>query len=184
MRIALILTVACMLAPLSARSQKLELKFDHLKAKATEATEVDLDGATLEAALKLGLQKFAKPPKELKGEDLTQLLSGVKGVYVRNFEFAKPGEYTDADVESVLSQVRGNPMWSKLVSVREKNERTEVHIASQADQVAGVLVVVAEPEELTVVNIVGTLPLDKMKELVSSSLHYDLKNLPGATSRP
>jgi hypothetical protein len=184
MRIALILTIACMLAPSSARSQKLELKLDHLKAKAADATEVDLDGAALDAVLKSGLQNLVKPPKEMKGEDLKQLLSGVKGVYVRVFEFAKPGEYTEADVESVLSQVRGNPLWSKLISVKEKNERTEVHIASQADQLAGLLVVVAEPKELTVVNIVGTMPLDKMKELVSSSLHYDLKNLPGATSRP
>jgi hypothetical protein len=55
---------------------------------------------------------------------------------------------------------------------------------SKGDQVGGLLVLVAEPKELTVVNIVGSIALDQLKELVSSTLHYDLKNLPGKQTTP
>jgi len=51
------------------------------------------------------------------------------------------------------------------------------------DQVAGLLVVAAEEKELTVVNVVGSIALDRVKELVSTTLHYDLKNLPASRRR-
>ncbi|MGA2326932.1 MAG: DUF4252 domain-containing protein [Bryobacteraceae bacterium] len=184
MRITLTVFLAGVLVPPFAWGQKLELKFDHLKAKAAESAEVDLDGSALELALKSGLQNLVKPAKELNTEQIKQALVGLKGVYVRNFEFAKPGEYTDADVESVLQQVRDDSAWARLIRVKEKEERVEIYLMSKGDQVGGLLVLVAEPKELTVVNIVGSIALDQLKELVSSTLHYDLKNLPGKQTTP
>jgi hypothetical protein len=184
MRITLPLILAGLLAPPFAWGQRLELKLDHLKAKAAETAEVDLDGSALELALKAGLHNLVKPGKEFNAEQIKPVLAGLKGVYVRNFEFSKPGEYSEADVESVLKQVQDNPAWARLVRVKEKDERVEIYLMSKADQIAGVLVLVAEPKELTVVNVVGTIALDQLKELVSSSLHYDLKNLPGRQATP
>jgi hypothetical protein len=184
MRITLTVFLAGVLAPPFVWGQKLELKFDHLKAKAAESAEVDLDGSALDLALKSGLHNLVKPAKELNTEQIKQALVGLKGVYVRNFEFAKPGEYTDADVESVLKQVRDDSTWARLIRVKEKEERVEIYLMSKGDQVGGLLVLVAEPKELTVVNIVGSIALDQLKELVSSTLHYDLKNLPGKQTTP
>ena len=184
MRITLSVALAGMLALPLAFGQRLELKLDHLKAKAAEAAEVDLDGPALEMALKSGFQNMVQVPKQIPGDTVKQIAQGIKGVYVRHFEFSKPGDYTDADVESVLKQVRDNPAWARLVSVKEKNERVEVHMMVAGDQVAGLLVVAAEEKELTVVNVVGSIALDRVKELVSTTLHYDLKNLPGKQETP
>jgi hypothetical protein len=165
MRITLTCVLASTLAAPFAWGQKLELKLDHLKAKATESTEVDLDGAALDLALKLA--KPGEAPKRVE----------VKGVYVRSFEFSKPGQYSEDDVESVLKQVRGNSAWTRLLSVRDKEDHVEIHLMNKGDQVGGLVILAAEPEELTVVNIVGSATLDRVKELVTSDLHYDLKHL-------
>lgn len=172
MRITLTVALTCALAAPFARGQKLELKLDHLKAKAAETSEVNLDGAALDLAL-----QWSKAGKDAKAVE-------VKGVYVRNFEFSKPGQYSEADVESVLKQVRANSAWTRLLNVRDKDERVEIYLMSKGDQVGGLLVVAAEPEELTVVHIVGSATLDQVKELVSSNLHYNLKNLHAMAAKP
>ena len=175
MRITLAIGLAgALLAPF-AMGQKLELKFDHLKSKATEAVETNLDGAALELALK-AMPQSGKDEKS----DKLKMLSGLKGVYVRNFEFSKPGAYSDADLESVLKQVRGVPGWSSIVSVKEQQERTEIFLMTKEDQVLGLLILAAEAKELTIVNIVGSLTQDQVKELVKSNIRYDLANLPAA----
>jgi hypothetical protein len=184
MRISPIVALAGLLALPPAFGQKLELKLDHLKAKAAEAAEVDLDGPALEMALKTGFQNMVQVPKQISADTVKQIALGIKGVYVRHFEFAKAGDYTEADVEAVLKQVRDNPAWARLVSVKEKGERVEVHLMSAGDQVAGLLVVAAEEKELTVVNVVGSIALDRLKELVSTTLHYDLTNLAGKRETP
>lgn len=176
MRITLTAILAgALLAPL-ASAQRVELKLDQLKAKAKEATEVDLDGSALDLALKSdAAKKLAQGnPSAQKAKDL---LGQVKGVYVRNYEFDGPGKYTQADVESVLKQVSGNPAWSRLVSVTEKDERVEIHGMIKGDAMQGMVILVAEPQELTVVNIVGSVGVDQAKELVNSAIHYDLSKL-------
>jgi len=165
-----VVLAGALLAPY-ALAQKLELKLDHLKAKAKESNEVDLDGPALDFAA-----KATTKGDEEKGKG-KHILAGLKGVYVRNYEFEQPGQYTEGDVESVLKQIRSNPAWSRLVSVREKDERVEVHIMSQGAQVQGLVVVAAEPTEFTVVNIVGSIPMDLARGLAQSNVHYDLNAL-------
>lgn len=172
MRITPAVVLACALAAPFAWGQKLELKLDHLKAKAVESTEVDLDGAALDLAL-----KFAKPGEGAKGIE-------VKGVYVRSFEFSQSGQYSEADVESVLKQVRGNSGWTRLLNVRDKDDHVEIYLMSKGDQVGGLVILAAEPDELTVVNIVGTASLDRVKELVTSNLDFDFKHLAAMAGKP
>ena len=174
-----------LLAPFTL-AQRIEIKLDHLKAKAKEAVEVDLDGAALDMLTKNGLTAPALDMAAKSGgagvpaldsAKIKQLVAGLKGVYVRNFEFDKPGQYAEDDLDSVLKQVRGNPAWSRLVSVKDKDERVEVHMMVKDGQALGFLVFVAEPKEFTVVNVVGSIALDQAKELVSSAIHYDLSKL-------
>jgi len=161
--------VLAIVSPL-AFGQKVEINLDHLKAKAKEATEVNLDGTALDAAMKMGLQAMEKKGAKGKDDMIHQALAGLKGIYVRTYQFDKPGAYTDADVDSILTQVRGKPDWSNIVSVKEKRERTEICLMSHGDQATGLLVVAAEPQELTVVNIVGSVAVAQMKELVNSNI--------------
>ncbi len=185
MQILLTAVIAgALLAPFSL-AQKLELKLDHLKAKAKESSEVDLDGAALGMALNAAKgkleQKLEKKSGEANPEAIKRLVEGIKGIYVRNYEFEKAGQYTDDDVESVLKQIRANPGWSRLVSVKEPNERVEIHMMNKGDHVEGLVIVAAESNELTVVNIVGSVTVDQAKELVNSSIQYDMGALMAAT---
>jgi hypothetical protein len=158
--------------------QKLEIKLDAIAAKASAKNEVDLDGPLLKIALEKAVQKKegkeAKDGKDSKAPLPPALLAGVKGVYVRNYEFEKPGAYSDAELEPLRKQVGDGSGWARIVRLKEKNESTEIFLLSHGEEVAGALVLVAEPKELTVVHIVGSMTLAQMKEMVNSNIHYDL----------
>ena len=97
-----------------------------------------------------------KYPEEAKAK---QLVSGLKGIYVWSFEFEKPGEYLESDVESIRSQLRG-PERSRIVGVRSrKSGRTMPTCSSEAHNgnTTWSTVIAAEPKELTIVNIGGAI---------------------------
>ena len=95
----------------------------------------------------------------MKKTDKTE--DGKGFVYVREFEFKQAGVYTAADLEAIRAQVRA-PGWSQLVKVEDREEgdeeTVEVYVYGKNDRrnIFGAMVVIAaEPRELTVVNIVG-----------------------------
>ncbi len=170
MKPCLITFVTVLFAAALAPAQKLDLKLDSVAAAAAEKAEVDLD----ESQLGLG-KKFAggAVPKPLQGA-----LSGVKEIHVRSYEFEKPGAYSDRDLEGIRKQVGAGSGWSRIVNVKEDNETTEIYMYSDGGKPAGFLLINAEPKELTVVHVQGTIQLAQLQELVQSSVQFDLKNLP------
>ena len=85
---------------------------------------------------------------------------------MKSFKFAKEGEYSEADVEAIRSQLSG-PGWSQIVRVRSKkdSENVDVYLKKEGDQTIGLVVIAAEPKELTVVNIDGPINLEQLGEL-------------------
>ncbi|MGH9674980.1 MAG: DUF4252 domain-containing protein [Bryobacteraceae bacterium] len=157
---------ACLMAlPVLGQGPRLQINLDHLKAKAEETVNVNLDGAMLVQ----GLQVIEKGIAAGAG------LGDLKGVYVRSFQFAKPGEYTQSDVEAIRKQMSG-PNWMTFVEVNKKDGES-VYISAYVDQgkQVGLAVLAAEPKELTVVNIVGPIDFAKMGAL--SSMIPELKKL-------
>jgi hypothetical protein len=178
MRIALVMACAGLLLPGLAPGQKLELKLDSVAAQASEKAEVDLDEAALGAALNAAppeaLQSIPMIGKlNLKG-NVKDLLAGIKGVHVRNYEFAKPGAYSDKDLEPLRSQVGSGSGWSRIINVKDKDESVEIYLMLQGDELRGFLMMACEPKELAVVHIVGSVPAEAIKELVSSNIQYQL----------
>jgi hypothetical protein len=186
-----ILFAAVTIAPLAV-CQKLELKLDDIAAKATQKNEIDLDGPLLKAALanlpqlaakhaakeKDGKEAKESPAKEqAKEAQIPAILSVLTGVYVRNYGFDKPGAYADADLDGIRKQVGGGSGWMRIVSVKEKGGSTEVYLLSHGDEIAGCLVLSAEPKELTVVHLTGAAKMAQMQELVNSNIKYDLAAL-------
>jgi len=146
-----------------ANAQEAKLEISHLEkiaGKASETVEVTLDEKLLQLAAKF---LNSDNPDEAK---VKELLSGLKGVYVRVFEFDKPGEYTASDVDPLRSQLQ-SPGWTKIVGVRSKRDghNVDVHIKYQGNNVMGLAIVAAEPKELTVINIVGPIDLEKLSQL-------------------
>jgi len=165
MRIVLAAALAGLLLPLLVPAQKLELKLDSLAAKAKEKAEVDLEGSALEAALKAG-QLGRKMPHALTA------------VHVRNYQFSKPGEYSDSDLAPLRGQLGEGSGWSRIVQVKEPHESAEIFVLAQAGEFRGLLVVACEPAEVSVVHLAGVLAPEQVKELVTSNIRYDLTNLP------
>ncbi len=132
---------------------------DHLAAKAKQTVDVDLD----ESIMKLTSKIFnSKDDDEAR---IKELVGGLKGIYVRVFEFEKEGDYSPADLESIRSQLRGTA-WSKIVNVNSKKEgAVEVYLMTQGDQVLGLAVLAAGDKEIAVVNILGNIDLKKLSEL-------------------
>jgi len=173
MKIAAVLFTV-VLAAIPASAQKLDLKFDALAARASDKAEVDLDGATLQTLLQVAA-KSGKDSKELKG--LPELLGGIQEVHVRHYEFEKPGAWSDKDLEGLRQQVSGAAGWTRIASVKEKDEATEVYVLSQGGKLGGALIMTGEAKELTVVHVLGVLTLAQMKELVDSKIAYNLGNV-------
>jgi hypothetical protein len=129
----------------TARAQDAKLQIDHLNKlaeKAAEVVEVTLDERLLKAAARfLSMDN----PTEAK---VREIISGLKGVYVRVFEFEKAGEYSSSDLDPIRSQLR-QPGWSKIVGVysRRGGSNVDVHLKYQGD------------------NIVGPIDLEKIRQL-------------------
>ncbi len=134
---------------------------EKLAAKASEVVDVNLDGAMLKLA-----SKFIDEDEDKEDVEVKQMLQNLKGVYVKSFEFEKEGEYTDADVEAIRAQLHA-PAWARLVSVRSKRQgdNAEVYLMGSESNIQGLAIIAAEPKELTVVNIVGPIDIDKLSKL-------------------
>lgn len=146
----------------TARSQSARIEMgqlDHLGTKASETVDVNIDERLMQLTAKF---LSGKEPDELK---IKELINGLKGIYVKSFEFERDGDYTQADIESIRSQLR-NPAWSRIVNVRTKREGSvEVYLMSSASQIVGLVVVATDLKELTIVNIVGPVDLEKLSQL-------------------
>ncbi len=150
-------------APLLAQGPKLQLNLDHLKAKAKESVNVNLDGSMLGEA------------RKLVGEDATK---GMEGIYVRSFEFEEKGAYTKDDLEALRKQITG-PNWKNIIEVIEREESTWISIYNEAGKPGGFAIITAEPKELTVVNIVGSIDLSSLSAIKGIPALRDLEKFTG-----
>jgi len=143
-----------------AQDPRLQLNgLDHLAAKANQTVDVNVD----ERLMKLATKIF--DDKDVDEQKVKKVVEGLKGIYVKSFEFDNADEYSPADLETIRTQLRG-PNWTRLVNVTSKKEgNIEVYLLFNGDQVGGLAVLYFEEKELTVVNIVGPVSLDKLAEL-------------------
>jgi hypothetical protein len=132
---------------------------DYLATKASETVDVNIDERLIQLAAKVFNDKDEDEAQ------IKKLVNGLKGIYVKSFEFENENDYSSADVDSIRSQLR-EPAWSRLVNVRSKRDGiVEVYVALNGTDVVGLAVLSAEPKELTVVNIVGPVDLEKLAKL-------------------
>jgi hypothetical protein len=150
----------------SALGQDPKLKInnlDKLASKATEVVDVTLD----EPMLKLA-SKFMAGGEDSEDTEAFELVKNLKGIYVKSFEFDKEGEYSQADLDAIRSQLAASS-WSRMVGVISKRdgEISEIYMMTESGgkKVLGLAILTAEPKELTVVNIVGPIDIEKLSSL-------------------
>jgi len=143
-----------------AQDSRLQLSsLDHLAAKANQTVDVTVDERLMKMAAKV------LSDKEADEREVKKLVEGLKGIYVKSFEFDTEGQYSAADLETIRTQLRG-PGWTRLVNVTSKKEgNLEVYLLFNGDVVGGLAVLHTDLKEFTIVNIVGPVDLDKLAKL-------------------
>lgn len=151
------MVLAAGLAPMWAQEIKLPPSVEKLAEKAEESVVVTLDSNML--------RLFAKFDQ---GDDAgKKLLAGLESVYVRSFQFAFEDEYKAADIEAIRTQFQ-TPTWSRIVGVRSKHSEGDVDVYFKDGgngKLAGIVVIAAEPRELTFVSIVGSIEPGQLADL-------------------
>jgi len=156
----LVLALAAMAVPAMAQSG-LPLPSPvekELAARASNVTEVTLGKNMLGFAAKF------MDGKDKDDEAAKHLIEGLDGIYVRSYEFGKPGAYSEADLKPLRDQLRGSE-WKTIVSSHEKDDNVDIMMRQENGQTTGLIVIAAEAMEVTIVNIVGKVSLQDLSSL-------------------
>jgi len=137
-----------------AQSFQIPDRIEQLAPKARESVNITLDGPLLQ----LASQFMGANEQEVK-----QLVSNLKAVHVRSFEFDREGQFSDADVESVRVQLRTG--WSRIIDTRDEGEHVEIYVKRDKEQLGGVVILSAERRELAIVHIDGPINLKQLSLL-------------------
>jgi hypothetical protein len=158
---ALSLVLSCAALPALGQNGRIEISsLDHLAAKASETVDVNMDERLLQMTAKFLSGKDSDEAK------IKEVIAGLKGIYVKNFSFDREGDYTPGDIEAIRSQLKG-PGWSRFIQVhsRKDGDNVEVYVMTLGDTIQSLAIIDFEPKELTVVNIVGPVDIDKLSQL-------------------
>jgi hypothetical protein len=135
-----------------------------LAQRANELIDVNLD----QNLLRIIPRKIMVTDEDGKKKDIGPIIAGLKGVYVRSYGFSTEGEYTEANIARVRTQLN-SPGWARLINIVKKkaddNMHVEVYMMTSTGSIDGIAILALEPKRLTLVNIVGNINLDMLSQL-------------------
>jgi uncharacterized protein DUF4252 len=172
LRLLLLTTLALpFLASAAEPIGKLNLpSFTGLQSKASEVVDISLGSFPLALA-----SKFMNSDNPEDAE-VKKLLSGIKSIAVRSYEFDSDFVYSKEDVDAVRKQLSA-PGWTQLAQIHKRNKAqdVDVYVALTDDQAKGFAIVASEPRKFTILNIVGSIDLEQIAKLQHHmDLHVDL----------
>ncbi len=131
-----------------------------LAARASNVTEVTL-GKNM-----LGFAAKVMNGKDKDEASTRQLIEGLDGIYVRDYEFDKEGQFSADDVEQLRKYFETSE-WSPMVREREHKtgETTDVMVKLVNGEAHGLFILTAEPKELTIVLILGPVRMEDLGKL-------------------
>ncbi len=131
-----------------------------LSARASNVSEVTLNKNMLNFASQF---MGSKKTDDVEGKRLIQKLNAI---YVRDYEFNSPGAYTAEDLKTIRRSFLG-PEWNPMVQERSKKggDNTDVFVKLVNGEIHGMFVLDAEPKELSLVYISGTIDPKELGEL-------------------
>ena len=159
----LFLVMVGLLIPAAAQNSQLPLPSPvekELAAKASNVTEVTLGKNML---------AFAAKFLNGKGQDeaaTQRLIAGLDGIYVRDYEFDKEGQYSMDDIQKLRSYFETSD-WSPIVRERDKKsgESTDVMMKIVNGETHGMFILDVEPKELSIVLILGPVKMEDLSKL-------------------
>ena len=131
-----------------------------LASRASNVDEVTLNKNMLNFGSQF-LDSKQKDDRQAKG-----LIQKLNAIYVRSYNFDQPGAYTQADLKTIRSLFLG-PQWNPMVRERSKKggDNTDVYVKMVNGEIHGMFVLDAEPKELDLVYISGTINPKELGEL-------------------
>jgi len=131
-----------------------------LAARASNVTEVTLGKSMLAFAAKF---MDGKDADDAEGKKLIQ---GLDGIYVRDYEFDKEGQFSADEVEQLRKYFETSD-WSPIVKERERKsgETTDVMVKLVNGETKGMFILTVEPKELTIVLILGPVKVEDLGKL-------------------
>lgn len=159
--VALMLLALLPLASARAADARLVLpEFRALEEKASAIVNVNLDAPLL------GLATRFLDDGNPDDSAIKELVAGLKGIYVRSYTFDSDFAYPKADIDRIRRQL-STPGWQKIVEVRSRKDQTDVdvYISTDGTKANGLAIIASEPREFTIVNIVGSIDLEKLHRL-------------------
>jgi hypothetical protein len=161
--LTLILAMGALAGTASAQTSALPLPpavEKDLAARASDVTEVTL-----------GKNMLAFASKFMNGKDQDEaatraLITGLDGIYVREYEFDKEGQYSMDEIEQLRKYFETSE-WTPIVRERERKsgETTDVMVKLVNGESRGMFVLTAEPKELTIVLILGPIKMEDLGKL-------------------
>jgi hypothetical protein len=134
--------------------------FTALSKKASQSVDISLDPSLLHLA------SGVISSDDADSAAVNGVIQGIRGIYVRSYTFDKPGQYSQQDVKSVEAQLLA-PGWQPIVSTHDlkKGNKVDIYVLRNGNRTDGLAIIAADPRELTIVNIVGSIDLAKLARL-------------------
>lgn len=159
--VAVLLTLAAIAANGQDPARLHYDKLNGLENRARDVVEVNVDGKILELA-----KRVTGKLNDEKAKKVAQAISGLRGIYVRVYNFEKENEYNVADIDQIRAQLN-SPGWERLANVRSKhnNQRVDVYTMFTGDKMDGVAVMISESRRVALVNVIGMIDIEMLAEL-------------------
>jgi hypothetical protein len=131
-----------------------------LSQRASNVTEVTLGKNMLAFAAKFMNDKDDDEAATRK------LIDGLEGIYVRDYEFEKEGQYSMEDIDHLRKYFETSE-WTPVVRERERKtgETTDVMVKLVNGESHGMFILSAEPKELSIVLILGPIRMEDLSKL-------------------
>jgi hypothetical protein len=162
--IAFIFAIAALAAPGLAQTAQLPAPSPIEKELAAHASNVD--------EITLDKKQLAFATNFMNGKDkddaTRQLIEGLDGIYVRDYEFDKEGQFTAEQIEQLRKYFETSE-WSPLVRDRDNKtgESSDVMVKLINGKAVGLFILDVEPKEINIVLILGPVNMHDLHKVLS-----------------
>jgi Domain of unknown function (DUF4252) len=156
--------------PTQAANPHLDLpEFSALAQKASQSVNITLDSSML------GMASRFFDSDDPQDAATLEVIKGLRGIYVRSYTFDQDNVYRQSDIDAVIRQLAA-PGWTRLVQTKSSktHANVDIYIMVTDTKAIGMALIASEAREFTIVNIVGSIDLNKLHKLEG---HFGVPNL-------
>jgi hypothetical protein len=169
--IAFIFATAALIAPAFAQTAQLPAPSPiekELAARASNVNEITLDKHMLSFASQFMNHKESINPLANQDEEATRkLIESLDGIYVRDYEFDKEGQFTAEQAEQLRKYFETSE-WTPLVRDRDNKtgESSDIMVKLVNGESHGLLILDIEPKEISIVLILGPVHMQDLHKVM------------------